>query len=58
MGIRDGAAEGLASQLEMVGVPTVIGAVLGQCAYSPERKRHPSIPTPIVRGSEVTYLVD
>lgn len=58
IGIRDGAAEGLASRLEMVGVPAVIGAVLGQCAYLPERKRHPSIPAPIVRSSEISYLVD
>lgn len=58
MGITDSAAQGLMTRLENVGVPRVIGHVIGQCAYVSERRRHPDIPPTVVGRSEVTWLVD
>lgn len=58
MGILDGAAAGLMSRLEHVGVPRVIAYVISQCAYVSERKRHPDIPRPAIHKSEITWLVD
>ena len=57
MGIRDGAAEGLATRLADVGVPLQIGFALGQVAYVREKRRPAWVPLPAVSPSEVTYLV-
>lgn len=57
MGIRDGAANGLRTRLENVGVRTEIAVAIGQVAYLPKRKRPSWIPDAVVPKSEVTWLV-
>jgi hypothetical protein len=57
MGIMDGAANGLKSRLEGVGVPPAIAFSIGQVAYVASKNRPIWIPEPVVGKSEVTWLV-
>lgn len=58
MGYKENSAQWVSDTLEDAGVPRVIAHMIGQCAYIPQRRRHPDIPTPIVRGSKIDSLVD
>lgn len=57
MGFRDGAANGLRSRLENVGVRSELAYAIGQVAYLPPRKIPHWVAEPIISKPEVTWLV-
>lgn len=57
MGFRDGAANGLRTRLENVGVRSELALAIGQVAYLPPRKIPHGVAASIVSKSEVTWLV-